>query len=174
MQYCLCIQVTLNDGYELDPLPEASIQPIQIIQVELPRCIAEEPLERVKQDCLCKGLEEEYQVRLAPMIEDKPLATYDKSPKAARHVKEQSQKWHLALQHSQSEGMDSERSTTPTGLFLSCEGKGDHLVISGKVTVVVKGGNPNVGNDTHKEADAMETGDVSYASYPCIAVHDRL
>ena len=109
----------------------------------------------MKQDCLCKGLEEEYEVRLAPKIEDKPLATYNKSPKAARHVKEQSQKWHLTLQHSQSEGTGSERSTTPTGLFLSCQGKGDCLVISGKVTVVVKGGNPYVGNDTHEETDAL-------------------
>ena len=140
----------------MDPLPEANIQPVQIIQVEHPGCIAEEPLERVKQDCLCEGLEEKYQVRLAPKMEDKPLATCDKLPKAARHVEEQSQKWHLAVQHSQSEGMGSERSTTPTGLVLSCHGKGDHLVVSDKATVVVKDGNPNVGNDTQEEAGALE------------------
>ena len=52
--------------------------------------------------------------------------------------------------------MGNERSTTPTGLVLSCHGKRDYLVVSDKATVVVKDGNPNIGNDTQEEAGDLE------------------
>ena len=76
---------TLHQGYQ-EGMSKYSVQlawHIKIIQTKFPRRIREEHLEGLNQDCFYEVLKE-YQIMLAPQMEDRHLATYAKLLKAAR------------------------------------------------------------------------------------------